>query len=99
MEHFKSLSQEKEKEYREACEFAIQQTTHIQALFAGDKGDLGLKAIDGVTGYEHDPFDPDPYKSAYKAGKRAVSVILRDMIKRDVKKAKAEMEKKNERRM
>ncbi len=96
MEHFKSMAAEKEKEYREACEFAIQQTMNIQKLFAGDKGDLGLKAIDGITGYEHDPFDPDPCKHAYKAGKRAVSVILRDMISRDVKKAKAEMEKKNE---
>ncbi len=93
MEHFKSLR--KKEEFREACEFAIQQATHVQALFAGDKGDLGLKAIDGITGYGNDTFDPDPYKSAYKAGKRAVSVILRDMIKRDVKKAKAEMEKES----
>jgi hypothetical protein len=96
MEHFKSLKQEKGKEYRDACEFAIQQTMHIQALFAGDKGGIGLKAIDGITGYGNDIFDPDPYKSAYKAGKRAVSVILRDMIERDIKKAKAEMEKKDE---
>ena len=94
MEHFKSWR--KEEELREACEFAIQQTMHIQALFAGDKGGLGLKAIDGITGYNNDPFVIDPYKHAYKAGKRAVSVILRDMIERDVKKAKAEMEKDNE---
>lgn len=93
MEHFKSLSKEKEEEYREACEFAIKQTMQIQALFAGDKGDLGLKAIDGITGYGNSTFDPDPYKSAFKAGKREVSIILRDMINRDVKKAKSEMEK------
>ena len=93
MEHFKSLKQEKEeekKEYREACEFAIQQTEQVQKLLAGNED--GLKAIDGITGYGNDTFDPDPYKSAYRAGKRAVSVILRDMMNRDVKKAKAEME-------
>lgn len=99
MEHFKSLKQETKKERREAEEFAIRQTTHIQALFADDKGDLGLKAIDGITGYNNDPFDPDPYKHAYRAGKRAVSVILRGMIDRDVKKAKAEMEKEDETRV
>ena len=87
MEHFRSLKQEKEKEYREACEFAIQQTEQIQKLFAGDEGDIGLKAIDGITGYRNDPFDPDPYKNAYKAGKRAMSVILRYMKERDIKKA------------
>lgn len=95
MEHFKSMAEEKKKEYQDACEFAIQQTTQIQALFAGDKGDLGLKAIDGITGYGNSTFDPDPYKSAFKAGKREVSIILRDMINRDVKKAKKEMEKDN----
>ena len=93
MEHFKSLSAK--KEHREACEFAIQQTNHIQKLFAGTDGELGLKAIDGITGYRNDPFDEDPYKHAFKAGKRAVSVILRDMIDRDIVKAKAEMEKEN----
>jgi len=95
MEHFKSLSVEEEKEFREACEFAIQQTTDIQALFAGDKGDLGLNAIDGITGYNNSTFDRDPYMSAFKAGKREVSVILRDMINRNVKEAKAEMERKD----
>lgn len=89
MEHFKD--RDKEAEYREACEFAIQQTAEVQKLLGGN--DEGMKAIDGITGYYNDPFDPDPYKSAYKAGKRAVSVILRDMINRDVKQAQAEMEK------
>jgi hypothetical protein len=94
MEHFKQSVEEQKKEYREACEFAIQQTAEIQKLLAGN--DEGMKTIDGITGYYNDTFDPDPYKSAYKAGKRAVSVILRDMINRDVQKAKAEMEKENE---
>ena len=94
MEHFKTLKQEREQEYREACEFAIQQAEQIQKLLAGN--DEGMKAIDGITGYNNDTFDPDPYKSAYKAGKRAVSVILRDMLDRDIQKAKAEMEKENE---
>ena len=94
MEHFKGLKQEKEKEYREACDFAIQQTEQIQKLFAGNEE--GLKAIDGITGYKNDTFHPDPYQSAYNAGKRAVSIILRNMMDRDIKKAKQEMEKSNE---
>ncbi len=94
MEHFKSLAKDKEAQ-REAFEFAIEQTVRIQKLFSGNDGELGLKAIDGITGYINDTFDPDPYKSAYKAGKRAVSVILRAMLERDIKKAKKEMEKEN----
>lgn len=99
MDHLKSEVEVEKKKFREACEFAIQQTTQIQALFAGDKGDLGLKAIDGITGYGNSTFSPDPYKHAFNAGKREVSIILRSMINRDVKKAKKEMEKKNERKM
>lgn len=95
MEYFKKSAEEKQQEYRAACEFAIQQTEQIQKLLGGN--DEGMKAIDGITGYNNDTFDPDPYKSAYKAGKRAVSVILRDMLDRDIQKAKAEIkEKENE---
>ncbi len=94
MEHFKKSAKEKQEEYREACKFAIHQTEQIQKLLAGN--DEGMKAIDGITGYNNDTFDPDPCKSAYKQGKRAVSVILRDMLDRDIQKAKQEMEKENE---
>lgn len=94
MEYFKKSAKEKEEEFREACEFAVQQTEQVQKMLAGNEE--GMKAIDGITGYNNDTFDPDPCKSAYKAGKRAVSVILRDMLSRDIKKAKAEMEKENE---
>ncbi len=93
MEHFKSLSKEEKETKREAYEFAIEQTVRIQKLFAGDDGDLGLKAIDGITGYNNDTFHPDPYRSVYNAGKRAVSIILRNMLERDIKKARQEMEK------
>ncbi len=96
MEYFKNLGQEEKEAQREAVEFAIQQTADIQKLFAGDDDDRGLKAIVGITGYDNDTFEPDPYKSAYRAGKRAVSVILRAMLERDVKRAKQEMEKENE---
>ncbi len=96
MGHFKSLGREEKDARREANEFAVEQTVHIQKLFSGNDGELGLKAIDGITGYGNDIFDPDPYKSAYRAGKRAVSVILRAMLERDIKKARQEMEKENE---
>ncbi len=93
MEHFKSLREEEKEAQREAGEFAIEQTVRIQKLFSGNEE--GLKAIDGITGYGNDTFDPDPYKSAYRAGKRAVSIILRAMLERDIKKARQEMEKEN----
>ena len=96
MEHFKSLNREDKAARREACEFAIEQTAHIQKLFSGADGERGLKAVDGITGYNNDTFHSDSYQSAYNAGKRAVSIILHNMIERDVKKAKAEMEKENE---
>ena len=94
MEHFKSLTKEQKEAERKNFEFAIDQTAQIQKLFAGNE--LGLKAIDGITGYRNDTFHPDPHQSAYNAGKRAVSIILRNMMERDIKKAKQEMEKENE---
>lgn len=93
MKEFKSLDAEDKVSRREANEFAIQQTEQIQKLFAGNEE--GLKAIDGITGYRNDTFNPDPYQSAYNAGKRAVSIILRNMMDRDIKKARQEMEKEN----
>ncbi len=95
MEHFKSLNTEDKESRREAFERAIEQTTRIQKLFAGNDGELGLKAIDGITGYRNDTFHPDPYQHGYNAGKRAVSIILRNMMERDIKEAKQEMEKQN----
>ncbi len=94
MEHFKSLKKDDAEEYREACEFAIRQTEKIQKLLAGNNE--GMKAIDGITGYRNDTFEPDPYKSAYKAGKRAVSVILHDMLERDIKEARKVMNERKE---
>ena len=98
MEFFKSLTDEEKEAQVEAFESAIEQTTCIQKLFAGNDGKLGLKAIDGITGYKNDTFHPDPYQSAYNTGKRAVSIILRNIMDRDIKKAKKEMEKQNETR-
>lgn len=94
MEHFKSQRKDDKEARQEANEFAIQQTEQIQKLLAGNEE--GMKAIDGITGYNNDTFDPDPYKSAYKAGKRAVSVILRAMLNRDVKKATEQLEQEKE---
>ena len=94
MEHFKSLSEEDKVAEKEAIERSIEQTARIQKLFQGSDGELGLKAIDELTGYNENTFRKDPCEHAFYAGKRAVSVILHHMISRDVKKAKAEMEKK-----
>lgn len=94
MEHFKNLSKEDEEAVRQANEFAIEQTARIQKLFAGNDGELGMKAIDGITGYRNDTFHPDPYQNAYNAGKRAVSIILRNMLERDVKEARKHMKGK-----
>ncbi len=82
---------------RKAMEKSIKQTACLQKLFAGTEGEFGLKAIDEITGYEYNTFDKDPYKHAYVAGMRAVSVILREIMNRDVKLArKVLQEKENE---
>jgi len=88
MEHFKSLSTDEKQANREAMERSINQTARIQELFSGPSGRLGLEAIDQLTGYKENKFDSDPYKHAYNAGMRAVSVILRHLIERDVKEAR-----------
>jgi len=101
MEHFKSLRAE-DKEARQDAEVrSINQTARIQKLFSGPEGRLGLEAIDQLTGYEENKFDKDPYRHAYNAGMRAVSVILRHLIERDVKEARKVMNerKADERRM
>ena len=93
MEHFKSLMEDK-KATREEQEKSIEQTARIQSLFAGRGGERGLKDIDDITGYHYNTFDKDPYKSAYNAGMRAVSVILHHIIERDVKEARKDIERK-----
>jgi hypothetical protein len=96
MEHFKSLSAEDKEAERDAQLRSIEQTARIQRLFKGDDGKLGLEAIDGITGYRENKFDIDPYKHAYSAGMRAVSVILRHLIERDVKEARKVMDERKE---
>jgi hypothetical protein len=91
MEHFKSLKKDDKELEREAMERSIDQTARIQKLFKGKDGEAGLKAIDGITGYAENKFSSDPYKHAYNAGMRAVSVILRHLIERDVKEARKQM--------
>lgn len=96
MEHFKSLAKENKEEERAAQMRSIEQTARIQKLFKGNDGELGLEAIDGITGYKENKFDKDPYKHAYNAGMRAVSVILRHLIERDVKEARKVMDERKE---
>ena len=98
MEHFKSLTEESHAEEMQnvAFERAIEQTARIQKLFKGTDGELGLKEIDCLTGYKNDTFHPDPYQNAYNAGKRAVSIILRNLIERDVKEARKHMIERKE---
>jgi len=97
MDYFKSLAKEDKELEQEAMERSIDQTARIQKLFKGADGELGLEAIDGITGYGNNTFDSDPCKHAYNAGMRAVSVILRHLIERDVKEARKVMKgKKNE---
>ena len=96
MEYFKSLSTEDKEAERDAQMRSIEQTARIQELFSGPSGRLGLEAIDQLTGYKENKFDSDPYKHAYNAGMRAVSVILRHLIERDVKEARKVMNERKE---
>ena len=96
MDHFKSLAKENKEEERAAQMRSIEQTARIQKLFKGNDGEKGLEAIDGITGYKENKFDSDPYKHAYNAGMRAVSVILRHLIERDVKEARKVMNERKD---
>ena len=96
MEHFKSLSSEDKEAKRDAQMRSIEQTARIQKLFKGNDGKEALEAIDGLTGYKENKFSSDPYKHAYNAGMRAVSVILRHLIERDVKEARKVMNERKE---
>jgi hypothetical protein len=97
MEHFNSLKKEDKQLELEAMERSIDQTASIQKLFKGKDAESALKAIDGLTGYKENNFHSDPYKHAYNAGQRSISVILRHLIERDVKEARKHLkETKNE---
>ena len=71
----------------------IHRSASFQRTFKGEDGELTLKEIDDWAGYRNDTFDPDPYKSAYKAGVRAVSIFIHNVIDSDVEKAKKLLKK------
>ncbi len=96
MEYFKSLKAEDKEAERAAQMRSIEQTARIQKLFKGNDGEKILVEIEGLTGYKENKFDSDPYKHAYNAGMRAVSVILRHLIERDVKEARKVMNERKD---
>ena len=96
MDYFKSLSAEDKENERDAQMRSIEQTARIQKLFKGNDGKEALEAIDGLTGYKENKFSSDPYKHAYNAGMRSISVILRHLIERDVKEARKVMSERED---
>lgn len=78
----------------------IERRTHrsacFQRVFKGVDGELTLKEIDIWTGYKNDTFDPDPYKSAYKAGVRAASIFIHNVIELDIEEVTKLLEKEKE---
>ena len=75
----------------------IKRRTHrsasFQRVFKGADGEFTLKEIDSWTGYKNDTFDPDPYKSAYKAGVRAVSIFIHNVIELNIEEVTKLLEK------
>ena len=46
------------------------------------------EAIDALTNYRNNTFDPDPYQSAYNAGQRSVAVFVHNVIDQDIDEAR-----------
>ena len=74
-------------EQKELVKKRIHRSSVFQRTFKGSDGEETLKEIDVFSSHKNDTFDPDPYMSAYQAGRRSVSVFIHNVISQDVEKA------------
>ncbi|MCK5610262.1 hypothetical protein KAR91_50785 [Candidatus Pacearchaeota archaeon] len=65
---------------------SVSNTEKLKSILGGPDGDFVMKHIDKLTGYSENTFNPDPYKHAFNAGMRQVSVQLHDLLKADIEK-------------
>lgn len=78
------LSEEQKKE----IEKRIHRSACFQRVFRGADGELALDEINKLCGMKNDTFDPDPYVSAYNAGRRSVAIFIDNCINQDVEKVR-----------
>ncbi|GAI37011.1 unnamed protein product [marine sediment metagenome] len=76
------------KENKQVIEKRIHRSACFQRVFRGADGELALGEIDKLCGMRNDTFDPDPYVSAYNAGRRSVGIFIDNCINEDVEKAR-----------
>ena len=75
------------KDEREALEQKVHRSGLFQRVFAGAEGKEALDILDNWAGFRNDTFDPDPQKSAYNAGRRAVVIFIHNVLDGDVEQA------------
>ena len=83
-----------EKEKKAIIEERIHRSACFQRVFAGPEGIEVLDFIDTFAGYKNDTFDPDPYLSAYKAGVRALSIFIHNVLEQDIEKITKKLKEK-----
>ncbi len=72
----------------------IKRSACFQKVFRGTDGEKALKELDKWLGFRNDTFDPDPYISAYNAGRRAVAIFLHNAIDEDLDKIRKMLKQK-----
>ena len=78
-----------DEDQKKEVEKRIHRSACFKRVFERDvEGKEVLKEIDIMSNYNIDTFDPDPYISAYRAGRRSVSVFIHNTISQDLDKAK-----------
>ena len=68
----------------------------LQQVFSGPDGIKALEYLDQWAGFKNDTFDPDPYVHARKAGIRAMSVFIHNVLDNDVDKIKKILKEKQD---
>lgn len=55
----------------------------LKRVFTSSDGKEFDKLLQNICGYNYDVFNDDPYRTAYLAGKRAVYLQLKNLLKED----------------
>lgn len=74
----------------------IDRSACLQKVFGGPNGEKGLKMLDDWSCFKDDTFDSDPYKHAYNAGVRAMSVFIHNVLDNDVEKIRKILKQKSQ---
>ena len=78
------LNEDEKKE----VERRVHRSADFQRVFSEPDGERVLSELDKFCGFKDDTFKPDPYVSAYNAGRRSVAIFIHNVIEQDIEKAK-----------